>query len=89
LTAFSQAAPGNKRPKEGRILKKGAFFFALKGGAYQPGATPWVNNKRIFSPERALHRFVSFNVSPFQGLNHCYVFTQGVALGWYALPFQG
>jgi hypothetical protein len=32
---------------------------------------------------------VFFYVSPFQGLNHCYVFTQGVALGWYAAALSG
>ena len=30
-----------------------------------------------------------FYISPLQGLKSFFIFTQGVALGWYVSPFQG
>jgi hypothetical protein len=57
------------------------FLSPERAATYQPRATPWVNGRLVFSPERALHKKSDKKT--------CLIFTQGAALGWYVAALSG
>jgi len=80
------------QPKWAHSQKVGHSVLSPERAAtYQPRATPWVDDRFGFSPERALHMqtIKEKNVTPFQGYIVGYFLPR--ALPWAGMlpPFQG
>jgi len=60
------------------VPKKTLFFLSPERAAtYQPRATPWVNGRLVFSPERALHKKSDKTCNALSGLKNLLDFYPG------------
>jgi len=69
------------------------FLSPERAATYQPRATPWVNGRLVFSPERALHKKSDKTCNALSGLKNLLDFypgrCPGAALGWYVAALSG